>query len=491
MSDLLPPVPYLVLGCGRAGVSAAEALAARVPTSKIRVWDVHDGSETRRRCARLAGCGVEVELGPWRRELVRGPTPGTVVKSPGVPAECEAVRDALARGVPVLDELELGHRLSRRQLIAVTGTDGKSTVCALLAHALGGEGGPLPVAGNTDFGSPLSSLAAEGGPAVIEASSYQLEFCAQPFSELAVLTNLTAEHLHRHHTMSDYGAAKRRLFIGGARTVPLAAVNVDSTFGRELAQDLRAAGATVATFGSTKHAQYRVLNATWDAAGARLCLGTPSDGVLRLSTRLPGWHNAENIAAALAACDLLGMARGDSLPALKNMPGVPGRWERVGCDQPFDVVVDFAHTVAGLRQTLLTARQVVAARNTAVHLVLCAGGANNPGKRRPLGAAASELADRVVITEGNGRGEPPEQVIAALLAGWREDRQMPEVVTDRRSAIRRALAGALPGDIVIIMGRGAMPTLLADRSGGGSAFDDRCVAREELISMAPELMLQR
>jgi UDP-N-acetylmuramyl tripeptide synthase len=487
MSNPLPPGPYLVVGCGRAGVSAAMALATRVSPSEIRVWDAHDGSETRRRRVQLASCGVSVELGPWRQELLQGVTSGTVVKSPGVPADCEPVRDALTRGITVLDELELGYRLSRRQLIAVTGTDGKSTVCALLARALGGEDGPLPVAGNTEFGPPLSSLAAAGGPAIIETSSYQLEFCAEPFARLAVLTNLTVEHLHRHRTMSDYGASKRRLFIGGARTVPLAVINVDSTFGLRLARDLSVAGATVATFGSTKRAQYRVLKATWGAAGARLWVRTPSESVLGLSTQLPGWHNAENITAALAACDLLGLARRDSLPALKTMPGVPGRWEGVDCDQPFDVVVDFAHTAAGLRQTLLTARHIVAARNTAVHLVLCAGGANNPAKRRPLGAVASELADRVIITEGNGRGEPPETVIAGLLAGWREARPRPEVITERRAAIRRALADALPGDVVILMGRGAMPTLLSDRSGGGAAFDDRSVAREELISMMPDL----
>ncbi|MGA8746519.1 MAG: Mur ligase family protein [Solirubrobacterales bacterium] len=490
-SDPLPPAPYLVLGCARAGVSAAEALATRVAPSKIRLWDGNDGSETRRRRARLASLGVEVELGPWRREALLGSPAGAVIKSPGVPAESEPVREALALGLPVLDELELGRRLSRRRLIAVTGTDGKSTVCALLAHALGGEDGPLPVAGNTEFGSPLTALAVEGGPAVIETSSYQLEFCGEPFAELAVLTNLSAEHLHRHHTMSAYGAAKRRLFIGAAQTVALAVVNVDSAFGRQLAQDLRAAGSTVATFGSTEHAQYRVLDARWDAATARVQLGTPSGEGLELVTRLPGWHNAENVAAALAVSDLLGVARAGSLRALETMPGVPGRWERVDCDQPFDLVVDFAHTVAGLRQALLTARDVVGARGTAVHLVLCAGGANNPGKRRPLGALASELADRVVVTEGNGRGEPPEQVIAALLSGWREDRRMPEIVSDRRAAIHQAIRGALPGDIVVIVGRGAMPILLADRSGGGEPFDDRLVAREELISIAPELMLGR
>ena len=327
-----------------------------------------------------------------------------------------------------------GHRrasarcqLSRRRLIAVTGTDGKTTVCALLARALGDEMGSAVLAGNTEFGSPLSSLAPTGKPAVVEASSYQLEFCEGPFAQLAVLTNLTEEHLHRHQTMDDYGGREATTFPR-RRTpaVPLAAINVNGPFGDKLARELRDAGSTVATFGSAENAEYRVLAASWEATGARIQVRTPTGNDLQISTQLPGWHNAENFVAALAGCELLGLSRPDALEALKTMRGVPGRWELIECGQPFDVVVDFAHSAAGLRQALLTARRIAAARaGASVHLVLCAGGANNPGKRGALAAIASELADRVIVTEGNGRGEPAARVIAGLLADWPRGDQPP------------------------------------------------------------------
>lgn len=485
MSEPLPPGPYLVVGCGRAGFGAVEALSAHTRSSAIRVWDASDGPETQRRGAVLAGRGIRVDLGSWRPDMFERPRPGTLIKSPGVPADSPAIRAALAARVPVIDELALGARLSRRSLVAVTGTDGKSTVCELLARAIGGAEGPLMIAGNTEFGPPLSAAGRSGRPIVVEASSYQLEFCEGPFAELAVLTNVTEEHLHRHGTMRAYTAAKRRLFLGEGRHIARAAVNVDSEFGRALARELSDAGTAVARFGSGPAAQWRVLEANWDVGRSSLRLATPS-GAVHVSTLLPGWHNAENVAAALAACDLLELTRADALAAIEATPGVRGRWERVDCGQPFDVVVDFAHTPAGLRHVLQTARRVVTERGGQVHLMLCAGGANNPGKRRPLGEIASRLADRVIVTEGNGRGEPRERVIAGLLAGW-GSAVAPEIVPDRRRAIRAALNGARPGDVVILMGRGAMPRLLTDASGGGPVFDDRRVAEEEFVAMNREL----
>ncbi len=485
MNDTLPPGPYLVVGCGRAGFSAAQALRAQVQSSEIRVWDANDGPQTRRRGAILAGHGIRVDLGQWRPDLLEPPYPGTVVKSPGVPSDCAPISAAIAAGVPVIDELALGSRLNRRRLIAVTGTDGKSTVSELLARAMGGVDDPLLIAGNTEFGPPLSAAPRDGGPIVVEASSYQLEFCESPFAELAVLTNVTEEHLHRHGTMSAYTAAKRRLFLGNDRHVPRAAVNVDSDFGRQVARDLGDAGATVAPFGSSARAHWRVLEATWDVGRSAVRLGTPS-GEVRLSTMLPGWHNAENVAAALAVCDLLELTRTEAIAAIEATPGVRGRWEQVDCGQPFDVVVDFAHTPAALSHVLQTARRVVTERGGRVHLMLCAGGGNNPGKRRPLGAIASRLADRVIVTEGNGRGEPRERVIAGLLAGW-GPAVAPQVVPDRRAAIREVLIGARAGDVVVLMGRGAMPRLLADASGAGPLFDDRQVAEEEFDAIARDL----
>jgi UDP-N-acetylmuramyl tripeptide synthase len=480
MSRSLPPPPYLIVGAARAGASAARALAAITDPAGIRVWDEYDGPETRRTAADLGELGVAVDLGEWRpgSDLSRF----TVIKSPGVPSDAPPVRAALDAGATVIDELELGVRLGASAAVAITGTDGKSTVSMLLARALAHPAAPLAVCGNTDFGSPLSAATASERPLVVECSSYQLEFCSGPFSELAVLTNFTPEHLHRHSTMDFYSAAKRRLFTAGRERVATAVVNVDSDFGRRLAAELREGGSEVATVGVADSAGYHVLDARWDAGQAQVRLATPT-GPVELTTQLPGRHNAENTASALAGCDLLGVPRSQALRALSASPGVPGRWERVANGQPFEVVVDFAHTPAGLRQVLLTARRITIRSGGRVHMVLGGGGGNNPGKRLPLGRVSSLLADRVILTEGSGRGEPRETVVADLLAGWEPDTPAPEIELDRRLAIRRALLGAEPGDVVLIVGRGAWRTLFSNRSGGGRAFDDREVAAEELVRL--------
>lgn len=478
----LPPPPYLIVGCGRAGISAAEALAAVTEPSQIRIWDGHDGPETRRVAGSLEKLGVTVVLGTWEEGRPES-FPCTVIKSPGVPADTLPVREALAAGGVVIDELELAIRLGASPLAAVTGTDGKSTVSSLLAHALGHPGSPLPVAGNTEFGPPLSGAVASPQAPIVECSSYQLEFCAGPFSELAVLTNLTPEHLQRHGTMEAYGEAKRRLFTNETERVPRAVINVDSEFGHRLAADLRELGAEVATVGRADTAEYRLLRATWNATHARVRVITPR-GPLELPTRLPGAHNAENVTSVVAGCDLLGVPRAKTLRAVMAAGGLPGRWERVDCGQRYEVIVDFAHTPAGLRHVLHTARRVAARSGGRVSLMLCAGGHNNPAKRAPLGRVASSLADLVVLTEGNGRGEPVETVMADLLADWCPGAAAPEIEPDRRLAIRHVLSTARPGDVAILMGRGAMRTLLSNHSGGGVPFEDRAVAVEELHRLA-------
>ena len=469
-----PAGPHLVLGMGRAGRSAAEALGPQ----GVCVWDAHDGPETRRREPALRARGARVVLGPWRRQLLEEIEPGTVVKSPGVPAAAAPVRDARDAGLPVIDELELGRRLMRRRLVAVTGTDGKSTTSALIAAMLGPG---VPVAGNTEFGPPLSACPPAGGPVVVEVSSYQLEFSAPAFPDLAVLTNLTEEHLHRHGSMAGYAAVKRRLFLGAGRAVPLAVVNTGQAFGRDLSDELEAGGTTVARVGWEAGDPYRVLDARSHRGGARLRV-LAAGRELVVETRLPGRHNAENALAALAAADLLGVPRTASVAALAGFGGVPGRWERMAPGRPVEVVVDFAHTPAGLRAALGTARELVGPAGR-VTVVVSAGGATTPGKRGPLGATAGTHADRVVVTEAGLGGDPREHVIGALVAGAAGTPADLDVVPDRRAAIRAALAGARPGDLVLVADRGARPRFVTDPAGGGVPWDDRLVVAEELARL--------
>jgi UDP-N-acetylmuramoyl-L-alanyl-D-glutamate--2,6-diaminopimelate ligase len=383
--------------------------------------------------------------------------------------------------VPVIDELELGWRLGRSPLLAVTGTNGKTTVCALLRHALATSGISSVLGGNTEEGAPLSALADQDAPVVGEVSSYQLEGTSDLLPELAIFTNLRPEHLHRHGTMENYLAAKRKLFVQDEQCVSRAAVNTDEPWGRRLSVDISARGGQVITFGSGPNADVRVLRSASSVARSVVRLSV-MDRLLEVET-LPGRHNAENLAAAVAGCVALGMPATAAAEAMRGATGVPGRWERIVRGQSFDAIVDFAHTPDALEAVLSLGRELVAKRGRGrVHAVLCAGGGNNPAKRVPMGRATARLADRIIVTEGNGRGEPAPQVIAGLLEGIRAERRKPQVdvVEDRRDAIRAGLRGASAGDVVLILGRGRMPRLLSGHSGEGRPFDDRDVVAEEL-----------
>ncbi len=215
--------------------------------------------------------------------------------------------------------------------------------------------------------------------------------------------------------------------------------------------------------------------------GADVRARTPA-GPIALRLRLPGQHNARNALAALAACDLLGVERDRAVAALESFGGVPGRWEWIGRGDPCDAIVDFAHTPAALRAVLETVREIVARRGNGArcHLVLSASGSTTPHKRGPLGAVGRELADRVIVTDAGFGGQPREEVFEEILAGAEGvPGPAPEVVPDRREAIRAALAGARPGDVVLVSDRGARPRWITDPAGGGYPWDDREVVAEE------------
>lgn len=217
----------------------------------MRGWDAADEPRTRAAAADLAALGVAATLGGDGAAALGCPPAGCLVKSPGIPPSARIVGAARAAGIPILDELEAGWRLDGRPLVAVTGTNGKSTVARLVAAALAAAGQRPALAGNTRFGPPLSGLPAEAGDLVVaECSSYQLEHCPALAPDAAALTNLTEDHGWHHPTPAAYAAAKRGLFLRDGRAVPLAAVGVGEPFGAALAVDLAAAGSSVRTVGA-------------------------------------------------------------------------------------------------------------------------------------------------------------------------------------------------------------------------------------------------
>jgi UDP-N-acetylmuramoyl-L-alanyl-D-glutamate--2,6-diaminopimelate ligase len=370
------------------------------------------------------------------------------------------------------------------EVAGVTGTNGKTTTAFLLYSILaaarrrpgllgtiesrvGGE--RRPAVRTTPEAIDLQRtfremLDAGDRSAAGEATSHGSELgrldCVR-FSAL-VFTNLTQDHLDFHGTIDRYFDAKRRLFT---ETRPPAAINVGNPYGRQLAEELRGHDQLV-TFGLTDDAEVRAEELELGARGASFRAGG-----IELETHLRGRFNVENVLGAVAAARLLDIP-GDAIAyGVKELRGVPGRFEAVDEGQPFAVLVDYAHTPDSLENVLRTARDL--AQNRLICVFGC-GGDRDRGKRPLMGRIASDLADLAIVTSDNPRSEEPEAIIAQILEGAGEA----EVEPDRREAIARAVAAAGEGDVVVIAGKGhEQGQQFADRT---VPFDDREVARDAL-----------
>jgi UDP-N-acetylmuramoyl-L-alanyl-D-glutamate--2,6-diaminopimelate ligase len=486
----VPDGPYLVMGAGNAGRSAAATLAGRGRPPAVLICDDRIGDEVRRAGRELAERGVEFtddSIGALDR--VRA-----VIKSPGIKLSHEVIDAARARALPVLDEFELGWRLSRRPVVAITGTDGKSTTCALAVAALEAAGGEPLLAGNVEGFRNAPAMSAippeHDGWVVAEVSSYQAAGCTEFLPSAAILTNLASAHLGWHGSMEAYADAKRSVFVRGDGAVGIGVVNADNDFGRGLAGEIEERGGRALTFGLSVDALYRILSCSSSLHGSSIEIEAP-DGSIQIETRLPGTYNAANVAAALALSDGLGFPRETTLEALAATPGVPGRFEPVDEGQPFDVVVDFAHTPAAVDQSLALARELAGGRGGRAIVVMGKVGPGTRPYQEAIGRACASGADHLIICGSSLRGEPQLIEVPGVLAGARQvEGGEIEVVLDRRKAISRALSMARPGDLVMILGRGGRRRMMYDTKGPPGVFDDREVAGEllaELVSpRAPE-----
>ena len=343
------------------------------------------------------------------------------------------------------------------EVLAVTGTNGKTTTAFLLyaileaarrkpalltniRRVVGGEERPTGL--NTPEAVDLQRLLREMLDAgdrscAMEATSIgaaQGRLAGTRFRVL-VFTNLTQDHLDFHGTMDAYFAAKRALFD----QADIAVVNADDEWGRRLAARLPEA----ITFSGDDH------------LGAEL--------------RLRGRFNRENAAGAVAAARAVGIEEDAIRQGLESVTGVPGRFESVEAGQPFSVIVDYAHTPDSLDNVLRAARELGTGRLT---VVFGAGGDRDREKRPLMGRVAAARADRAIVTTDNPRNEDPRAIAEDVAAGQLE------IVVDRRAAIEEALSDAGQGDVVVIAGKGADTEM--EIAGHFVPFDDRAVVREVL-----------
>ena len=429
-------------------------------------------------------------------------------------------------GLPVLPVKGLRHVLGEvaasyyglpsesMQVVGITGTNGKTSTAFWIAQMLSRAGRRCAVLGTVGSGFPGEPLAdaalttpdaialqrevrrlrdAGARALAMEVSSIGLEqgrVNGMRF-DVAVFTNLTRDHLDYHGTMQAYEAAKGLLFDWP--TLSAAVLNVDDPAGRRLAARLAgragrsalqvtgfttaAGGLDAAAAGTVAHLLVaRDVRAGSEGLELTLQCGRSEH---RVSVPLVGNFNVANLLASIGAALACGVDLAAACRIAPLLQPPPGRMQRVRTgngDEPL-VVVDYAHTADAIEQALLALRPQAAARGGKLWIVFGAGGDRDPGKRAPMGAAASRHADRVVITSDNPRREEPAAIAVAVAAGapsWLDV----EIILDRAEAIEHALAAADERDVVLIAGKGHEAT--QDIGGVMRPFSDVGQARAAL-----------
>jgi UDP-N-acetylmuramoyl-L-alanyl-D-glutamate--2,6-diaminopimelate ligase len=397
----------------------------------------------------------------------------------------------------VLGELSAtvyGEPAASLRLLAVTGTQGKTTTTRLAEAALqvgGRRAGVIGTVGTrvdgVDVTSALTTPEAPDLHALLAVMVERgVEACAMEVSshalvmgrvdgvvfDVAAFTNLGRDHLDFHADVDEYFAAKARLFTPERARAAL--VNVDDPYGRRLAQQATIPVRTFSALGAD--ADWQAVAVAPTPTGSRFTVRGPA-GEHPCEIGLPGDFNVSNALCAVAGLGEVGFDPAEIAAALSRIPGVPGRLETVDAGQEFLAVVDYAHKPDALEAVLRSLRARTSGR---LVVVIGAGGDRDRGKRPIMGEIAARLADVVVVTDDNPRGEEPAAIRAEVLAGARAATAGVEVheAGDRREAIRLAVSLAGGGDCVVVAGKGHETG--QEVAGTVHPFDDRVELRAAL-----------
>jgi UDP-N-acetylmuramoylalanine--D-glutamate ligase len=412
----------LVVGAARSGVAAAKLL--RRYGAHVRVVDRRSPAELSAAVRDLGPLGVELRLGATEISALEGRT--LVIVSPGVPPDLPLLREAERRGLAIAAELELGHAVAKAPIVAVTGTNGKSTTVELLGAIGRAAGRATEVLGN--IGTALSERAEEvpaEGLLIVEVSSFQLESCSRFKPKVGVLLNVTPDHLDRHGTMGRYAAIKARLFerqdASDVRVQPL---------GDALITDLlRPMRSHPLWFG---FADPTADGAWLDGDTLRWRFqGSHGSFLRRDEVPLPGPHNTENVTAAAAAALSVGIPPAAITKALREFKGLPHRLTLVATIDGVRYINDSKATnVDSMRRALESYDPPV---------VLIAGGRDKDGDFAAVTPLVLERVRHLVTL-----GEAAEK----LEGTW------PQVPTTRAATIEAAVAAArshaTPGGVVLL-----------------------------------------
>lgn len=346
----------------------------------------------------------------------------------------------------------------RLKFIAVTGTNGKSSVVTMIAHILNSNGITASAIGtlNSELTTPdppqlyprLRALADKGiRYAVIEASSHALEYeKIYPLPiKVGVFTNLTCEHLDFHGNMRSYARAKAKLFS----RCEVGIYNYDDKYGEEISRN---AIKRLSFSFSSDSADYVCRNMKVKIGSGEFDFLTVGE-LFHIQLPLSGRFSLYNAMAAVAVARYLGIEKEGIKKSMYSLPAIPGRLEEIKLDSAdYKVFIDYAHTPDALSKVLSTLRECMSKEERLICVFGC-GGNRDAGKRAPMGAIATTLADRVIITSDNPRNESVFGIIRNILSGV--DKTKPyTVIPERKGAIRYVIHSARKGDVIVFCGKG-------------------------------------
>ena len=388
----------------------------------------------------------------------------------------------------VLASCFMGTPSERLNVVAVTGTNGKTSTAWWVAQAMSALGRRCGVIGTLGVGEPpraheagaswaLQSAAitftgmttpdpvtvqagfkrfADAGfeACAIEATSIGLDEhrLAGTKIDVALFTNFTQDHLDYHGSMDAYWQAKARLFAWpGLRA---AVVNVDDARGAALARSLQETAIELWTYSAIGNARLRASKIGYHEGGLGFELHE-AEAVVVVRTRMIGDYNVANLLAAIGGLRASGVSLADAAAACAQLTPVPGRMQRVASDAAGpQVVVDYAHTPDALEKALLALQPFATGRGGALWCVFGCGGNRDAGKRPLMGALAQRLAQQVVITSDNPRDEAPAFILLQIVAGLDGGQERVKVIENRRSAIAHAVRSAAARDVILVAGKG-------------------------------------
>ncbi len=396
-----------------------------------------------------------------------------------VPANGSAVMiacDTPALALGWLAQAIHGFPARSMKLLAVTGTNGKTTTTYLIRNVMQKAGircgligtvqlddgrtvveSPMTTPGPVELAALLARMRDNGVRTVaIEASSHALsqDRLAGLDVHVAMFSNLTGDHLDYHGTMENYAAAKARLFESLASDA-FAVINAQDTWAARMIRDCRAKSLS---YGIDCPADFSCSTPSMYALGMRVSIHAPDGNILDLHTGLVGRHNVQNILCATAACWAVGISPEFIISGLEAGDVVPGRLQPVAppgvsrANMPFAVLVDYAHTHDALENVLHAMRPFTRRK---LLCVFGCGGDRDVTKRPKMAAVAQRLADTIIVTDDNPRTEASSVIIEQIVRGFSADigdRLL--VIPDRAAAIHHAINNAQEGDVVLIAGKG-------------------------------------